>query len=104
MTEIETLNKKVDDLIKDFKSLPTVINYLNLKQALQEDEYLSKICEQRKKLQSSIKYLKNEKKDEAMKACKELQIEYENSPLYINYISAKEEVLKLIEPLTEAKL
>jgi hypothetical protein len=55
-------------------------------------------------LQSTIKLLNGSKRDEVMKVCKELQIEYDNNPLVINYLTAKEEVLKLIEPLTETKL
>jgi cell fate (sporulation/competence/biofilm development) regulator YlbF (YheA/YmcA/DUF963 family) len=71
---------------------------------VENDEYLIKIKTQREKLQSTIKLLNGSKRDEVMKVCKELQIEYDNNPLVINYLTAKEEVLKLIEPLTETKL
>ncbi len=51
-----------------------------------------------------IVLLSGPKRDEVMKVTKELQIEYDNHPLVINYLTAKEEVLKFIEPLTETKL
>lgn len=104
MNEIEELKKEAQNLISDFKGLEIVKRYHLLKRTLEEDVHLNEIRIQREKLQSSIKLLKNDKKDEAIKICKELQIEYDNSPLVINYRCIKEELLDLIKPLTEAKL
>jgi cell fate (sporulation/competence/biofilm development) regulator YmcA (YheA/YmcA/DUF963 family) len=104
MTELDELYDKVDSLLASFHDLPIVQKYQALSSAIKEDKHLMEINEQRERLQSSIRYLKNEKKDEAIKACKELQIEYDNDPLVINFLSTKEEILKLIEPLTETKL
>ena len=104
MTELEELYDKVDSLLASFHKLPIVQKYQALSLAIKEDKHLMEIKGQRERLQSSIRYLKNEKKDEAIKACKELQIEYDNDPLIINFLSIKEEILKLIEPLTETKL
>lgn len=104
MNEIDGLNQKAEDLLSDFKSLDIVKRYQSVATSLKEDERLQKLKHDREKLQASIKYLKNEKKDEALKACKEMQIEYDNDPLVINYLSLKEEILELIKPLTETKL
>lgn len=104
MSDIENLSSKVDSLIDDFLSTDAYKRYRILKDELDNDEYLSSLLKKREELQSSIKYLKDEKKDEAISICKKIQIEYENSPLYINFITAKEELLELIKPLTEAKL
>ncbi|MCR4697922.1 MAG: YlbF family regulator [Bacilli bacterium] len=104
MSEIEELTLQAEKLLADFTSLDAVKRYKELKAAVENDEYLIKIKTQREKLQSTIKLLNGSKRDEVMKVCKELQIEYDNNPLVINYLTAKEEVLKLIEPLTETKL
>ncbi len=104
MNEIEELTAQADKLLQDFSSLPIVKRYKELKAAVENDEHLIKIKTQRQKLQSSIRLLQGAKRDEVMKVCKELQIEYDNNPLVINYLTTKEEVLKLIEPLTETKL
>ena len=104
MTEIEELNKKADTLLKDFSSLAIVIRYQKLKKALEEDTYLQGLKKQRQTMQDSLRYLKDARKDEAMSICKQLQIEYETSPLVVNFLSTKEEILQLIQPLTEAKL
>lgn len=104
MSEIEELTLQAEKLFSDFKSLACVKRYKELKRAVESDEYLIKIKTQREKLQSTIKLLSGPKRDEVMKVTKELQIEYDNHPLVINYLTAKEEVLKFIEPLTETKL
>lgn len=104
MTELESLYEKADSLIASFHCLPVVRRYQELSLAIAKDEHLTKIKKQRETLQASLRYLKNEKKDEAIKACKQLQIEYDNDPLIINFLSLKEEILKLTEPLTETKL
>lgn len=104
MSEIDEITLQAEKLLEDFSRLDTVRRYHALLKAVEEDTHLSSIKKQRESLQSSIRFLKNEKKDEAIKACKELQIEYDNDPLVINMRQQKEEVLKLIEPLTETVL
>ena len=104
MSEIVELTLQAEKLLADFTSLDAVKRYKELKAAVENDEYLIKIKTQREKLQSTIKLLSGPKRDEVMKVTKELQIEYDNNPLVINYLTAKEEDLKLIEPLTETKL
>ncbi len=104
MNEIEDLTSKAMKLLEDFSGLDVVRRYHELLKAVEEDTRLSSLKKQRESLQSSIRYLKDEKKDEAIKACKEMQIEYDNDPLVINMRQQKEEILKLIEPLTETLL
>lgn len=104
MTEIERLQEEADMLLEHFRSLELVKRYQLLQKALKEDKRLSDIKKRREDLQSSLRFLSSNERSQALKTCKELQEEYESSPLYINYMSCKEEVLKLIEPLTETKL
>jgi cell fate (sporulation/competence/biofilm development) regulator YmcA (YheA/YmcA/DUF963 family) len=104
MTEMDDLYLEAEKILQDYASLDTVRKYQLAKEALENNTHLTQIRMQRERLQHSIRLLKDDKKDEAMKACKELQIEYDNDPLVINYLTLKEEVLKLIEPLTETKL
>lgn len=99
MTEIELL-KEADTLIEEFKSLELVKEYQRVKVAIDSDLHLKEIEEQRKRLQSSIKYLKDAKKDECIKAAKELQIEYDNNPLVINYRTLKAEIMNLLSVLS----
>lgn len=103
MTE-EELYQAVSQLLEDFRSLELVQRYRAAKQALASDDRLQTIEEQRKKLQHGIRYLPDDKKHDCIRACKELQEEYESHPLVINYQTLKDEVLELIKPLTEAHL
>lgn len=100
----EELGEKEKKLVEDFASLPEVKRYLSLKKAVEKNERLQSLLSERKKLQASIKYLSDAKKEEAIKACKEMQIAYDNDPLVINYNASKEEVYNLLTPLTEADL
>ncbi len=104
MTEIERLQEEAEKLLDHFCSLDLVKRYHLLEKALKEDKRLSDIKKRRENLQSSLRFLSSAERSQALKTCKELQEEYESSPLYVNYLSCREEVLKLIEPLTETKL
>lgn len=101
MNEIESLLNEADEIVKAFKDLELYKKYKILKKNVENDAHLRQIKTDREKLQPTIKFLKGAKKDEAMKICKELQIEYDNSPLVINYLNAKNELLDLIRILTE---
>lgn len=104
MNDIDILKDEKNELVKTFLETDSYKRYRLLKDELDKDTHLSSVLKKREELQASIKYLKDEKKDEAISICKKLQIEYESSPLYINFLTAKEELLNLIKPLTEAKL
>ncbi len=92
---------EIDAFLADFNDLDVVKRYKIIKDALKEDQHLKEIEEKRTILQKGIKYMKDAKKDECIKACKELQIEYENDPLVINYKALKEEVLSLLSYLND---
>lgn len=104
MNEFSDLSVDIEKILSDFESTPAYQRYRGLKKVLEEDSHLTEIKRQRETLQQSLKYLKNEKKDEAIEVCKELQIEYDNNPIVVNYKEAEQELLKLLEPLTETKL
>lgn len=103
MTEAELL-KETDSLLSDFRSLEVVKRYQALKKALDENQHLQEINEKRINLQKGLRYLNDYKKDECIKACKELQIAYDSDPLVINYREMKQQILELIEVLTKAHL
>ncbi len=98
MTE-EELRQEIDAFVKDFSELKSVKAFVRLKKAVREDIHLNRLEEQRRILQKGLKYMKDAKKDACMKACKELQIEHDNDPLYVNYLSAKKDVLSLLSYL-----
>ena len=104
MNEIDELNLEIDKLISSFASLDVVKNYKSLKKAVENDPHLNEILQRREELQKSVKQLPFDQKNEVLRECLKLQQEYDNSPLVINLKVSKEEVLKLIEPLTETKL
>ena len=93
MTEEELL-AEIDSFLLSFKELPIVKRYLLLK-----DEHLLELERKRNVLQKGLKYMKDAKKDECIKACKELQIVHDNDPLYVNYKSAKDEIFSLLSYL-----
>ncbi len=103
MSEDEILFE-IDSFLDDFKNLDIVKRYQVVKEAVKNDAHLNSIEEQRKILQKGIKYMKDAKKDECIKACKELSIEYDNDPLVINYKSLKEEVFQLLSYLNDLVL
>lgn len=103
MSEDEILSE-IDSFVDDFKNLDIVKRYQVVKDAVKNDAHLNSIEEQRKILQKGIKYMKDAKKDECIKACKELSIEYDNDPLVINYKSLKEEVFQLLSYLNDLVL
>lgn len=98
MTE-EELRQEIATFLRDFSELESVKNYVRLKKAVKEDIHLKQLEEKRITLQKGLKYMKDEKKDACMKACKELQIEHDNDPLYVNYLAAKKDVLSLLSYL-----
>ena len=104
MNEFSDLSADIETLLSDFESTPAFQRYRSLKSILEKDFHLTEIKKQRETLQQSLKFLKNEKKDEAIKICKELQIEYDNNPIVINFKEAEKELLELLKPLTETKL
>ena len=103
MSEEEILSE-IDSFVFDFKNLEIVKHYQVVKEAVKNDAHLNSIEEQRKILQKGIKYMKDAKKDECIKACKELQIEYDNDPLVINYKALKAEIYQLLSYLNDLVL
>lgn len=103
MSEEEILSE-IDSFVFDFKTLDIVKRYQVVKEAVKNDAHLNSIEEQRKILQKGIKYMKDAKKDECIKACKELQIEYDNDPLVINYKALKDEIYQLLSYLNDLVL
>ncbi len=103
MSEEEILTE-IDSFVFDFKNLDIVKRYQVVKEAVKNDAHLNSIEEQRKILQKGIKYMKDAKKDECIKACKELQIEYDNDPLVINYKALKDEIYQLLSYLNDLVL
>ncbi len=103
MSEDEILTE-IDSFVFDFKNLDIVKRYQVVKEAVKNDAHLNSIEEQRKILQKGIKYMKDAKKDECIKACKELQIEYDNDPLVINYKALKDEIYQLLSYLNDLVL
>lgn len=100
MNEEELLLEALS-LSESFQELDIVKRYLICKKNISENKYLNEILDERIKLQKTIKDLKDEKKDECIKKCKELQIEYDNNPLVINYKELKNEIFELLKPITE---
>lgn len=98
MTEEELL-AEIDSFLLSFKELPIVKRYLLLKEAVKKDEHLLELERKINVLQKGLKYMKDAKKDECIKACNELQIEHDNDPLYVNYKSAKDEIFSLLSYL-----
>ena len=95
----EELLAEIDSFILSFKELPSVKRYLLLKESVRRDTHLLELERQRNVLQKGLKYMKDAKKDECIKACKELQIEHDNDPLYVNYKSAKDDIFSLLSYL-----
>lgn len=104
MRETEELIALTDKLYQDYMSLDAVKEYIRLRDALKDNKRLNDLKDERSRLQKDIRYLKNEKKDECMKACKELQIAYDEDPLVVNYKSAYLKALSLLRMLDETKL
>ena len=92
---------EVDNLLAAFQELPLLKRYQALDKAVKESERLNRIKSQRETIQKGIKYLKDYKKDEAIKACKELQIAYDEDPLVVNRNALREELTALLSPLEE---
>lgn len=103
MTE-EELYSETESLIEQFRLLDSVKQCKELKKALRDDKRLNEIETDRKRLQANIKFLKDAKKDECMKICKELQIEYDNDPLVINYRESKAEIDDILSILTDSMI
>ena len=101
MTEEELL-KRADELVASFCELDVVKRYREVKKTLAQNKRLCSLQQERKAIQSHLKEIKTLEKDALIKRCKELQIEYDNDPLVINYKHLKEEVFALIQPLEEA--
>ena len=102
MREEEELLSKADQLVSDFTKTDTYLLYKKLKQEVDSNERLNHLIESRKALQKGLRYRDNEKKRAALKAAKDLQDEFDNDPLVINYKHLREEVFALIQPLEEA--
>ncbi len=99
MSEKEELLKEVDVLINSFKSLPLYNRYISLKKAISEDKHLQDLLKNEEDIKKSLKFLKNEEKQEAIKKAKAYLDEYNNSELVLNYKACKSELLTLLEPL-----
>ena len=97
----EELLLEIDSFVAAFSELKVVKKYKVYKEAVKNDERLNSLIEDRAKLQKDLKYLQNEKKDECIKLCKELQIEHDNDPLYVAYQSYHKMVMDLLLPLRE---
>lgn len=99
MSEKEDLLKEIDILVDSFKSLPIYNRYISLKKAINEDKHLQDLLKNEEDIKKSLKFLKNEEKQEAIKKAKSYLEEYNNSELVLNYKACKEELLELLEPL-----
>lgn len=104
MKETEDLCQRIDALFDDFLTVDCVKTYLALSQAVFRDPKLTELKRKREEMQKSLRFLSNEKKDECIKMCKELQIAYDEDPLVVNCRSAYQEVLSLLDPISQTKL
>lgn len=96
----EKLKRAVDEFIDEFKNHKTVKQYLILKKKLSEDETFLTLKQRKKDLQKELALSINKDnyqciKDEFIKANEE----YENYPLYINYMSYLGEVKTLLQEI-----
>ena len=99
MTEEENLSIEIKKLIDDFYSLDVVKKYLALKSEVESDSHLVSIKKEREDIQKNLKNITGEDKIKAMDLARSLFAEYENDPLVINYKSAKDEVVSLLNAL-----
>ncbi len=94
------IKKTIDEFLLAFKNHKVVKKYLILKEKLLEDQEFVKLKNQKKNAQKNLalsinKENYNKAKQEFLKA----KEEYENYPLYINYLEYYEEVKVLLKEI-----
>lgn len=99
MSEKDELLKEVDDLVSSLHSLPLYQRYVSLKKSIHEDKHLQDLLKNEEDIKKSLKFLRNEEKQEAIKKAKQYLDEYNNNELVVNYNSVKQELLELLSPL-----
>lgn len=102
--KIEDCQKEAEKLLEDFRNLGLVKRYQAAKKSLEENERLSLLKKEREDLQHSLRFFTGEEKKEGFEKARELEKQYQEDPLVINYETLKEEVYQLLAPLTEANL
>lgn len=99
MTEKERLLNEAKQLIEDYHSLDLYKRYLSLRKAVLESKELSDLYQKQDSLKRSAKFLSGDEKKECLKKAKEYYDSYRSSPLYVNYLQCKEELIKIVSPL-----
>lgn len=90
----------IDDFLDNFKNLDIVKNYLMIKRKLKNDEKFLNLKNQKKNLQKELALSINSDNYSIVKE-KFLQVEneYNNYPLYLNYLSYEQEVKSLLKEI-----
>lgn len=96
----EQIKSSIDTFLNEFKNHKSVKMYLKLKKALTVDQEFLSLKEKRKELQKTLalslntdSYSKN--KEEFLK----IDEEFNNYPLYLNYLNYEEEVKMLLQEI-----
>ncbi len=97
----EDIKSKVEEIVSDFQSLDVYKFFIAAKNEIENSERLNNIQKEIKEKKAQIKLLVNDKEKlmEHIAHIKELEEEYDNDPLVINYNYYKDELNVLVEPL-----
>lgn len=101
MNETEKLKKEAFLLANDFSTLDLYKKYLIIKEEIEKDAELSKLKKEKDFLQKNLKNYHGKEKEEAFKLARELNDEYECSPLIINFNSIKKQLEEILSPFIE---
>jgi len=97
----EDIKSKVEEIIADFQSLDIYKFFVAAKNEIDNSERLNNLKKDIKEKKAQIKLLVNDKEKlkKHIAHIKELEEEYDNDPLVINYNYYKDELNLLVEPL-----
>lgn len=99
----QEIKNDIDNFIDEFKNLDVVKKYLELKKALLQNDEFKNIKDRKKKAQKKValsitNHTEHEKaKNEFEQVCKE----YNEFPLYVNYLEYEEEVHHLLKNIED---
>lgn len=101
MNDIEKLKEDAFHLVNDFYSLDLYKKYLIIKEEIEKDLELTKLKKEKDFLQKNLKNYHGKEKKEAFKLARELNDEYDYSPLITNFNSIKKQLEELLSPFIE---
>lgn len=87
---------KANHLVSSFEKLDLYIEFMKVKNAVLNNQYLTKLNNDRLTIQKNLKFYQGKKKEEALNLARELDNEYNSSPLITNYLNLKKEIEDLL--------